>query len=76
MTTPESAQNIGFVLIVVGSIFSFGRDYLSNLYVRLHAWLKKRPLNEKLVPAVRLYLMMTGSVFILAGVLKLLGIFR
>ena len=72
----DAAQNTGFVLIVIGSILSFGRNYLSRFYILFHGWLRKQAPNERLKPAVTLYLMMTGTLFTIFGVLELLGILK
>jgi len=63
-------------LIVIGSLMSFGREYLSEVYVRLHGWLRKQTPPARVKPAVTLYLMITGMVLTVLGVLRMLGVLR
>ncbi len=70
----QNSNQVAFGLIVVGAFFSFTREYLAKYYVRLHGWLTKQETDQRLVVAVRTYLMLIGMLFTIVGLLALLGV--
>jgi len=70
----QEPNSIAFALIVMGAFFSLGREYLARVYVKLHGWLKKKQLDERLLRGVQTYLMFTGMIFTIIGLLGLMGV--
>ena len=73
---PQEADPLALALIIVGAVLSLGREYLTNLYIKIYYWRTKRQPDKRLPAGVRTYLMLTGMVFTIIGLLSLFGLIR
>ncbi len=71
---PQETSTLALALIIVGALLSLGREYLTAWYIKIYTWRTKRQPDERLSSGVRTYLMLTGMVFTLVGLLGLFGL--
>ncbi len=71
---PQESNTLALALIIVGALLSLGREYLTTWYIKIYAWRTKRQPAERLPAGVRTYLMLTGMVFTIIGLLGLFGL--
>lgn len=72
----ESMNNIAFGFIIVGAALSLGRDYWSAMSMKLYSKIKKRAYDERLAKAVAIYLMLTGMIFTIIGLLGMFNVIK
>jgi hypothetical protein len=72
----DNPSPIAFTLVVLGAAMGFGREWFTKLYVWIFTRLRKEQPHPRLVAIMRLYLVFTGMIFTVMGILGLLGIVR
>ncbi len=72
----QEVSPLALALIIVGAFLSLGREYLTALYIKIYAWRTKRQPDGRLPAGVRTYLMLTGMIFTIIGLLGLFGLIR
>jgi hypothetical protein len=72
----QTTSPLALTLVILGAIMSFGREPLTRGYLKLFTWLWRREPAPNLPNVLRLYLVFTGMIFTLAGLLGLLGIWK
>ena len=73
---PQESSPLALALIIVGALLSLGREYLTVLYIKIYAWRTKRQPDKRLSAGVRTYLMLTGMIFTIIGLLGMFGLIR
>jgi hypothetical protein len=72
----ENASPVAFTLVVVGAAMGFGREWFTRWYAWVFTRLRRQDPHPRLVAIMRLYLVFTGMIFTVMGMLGLLGIIK
>ncbi|MCD4813269.1 hypothetical protein K8S19_06205 [bacterium] len=67
---------VAFGLVVMGALFSLGREMIAKGYIRMYRWIKKKETDNRLQKGVEIYLMMTGMIFTIVGLLGMFNVIR
>lgn len=73
---PSEANHTALGLIIVGALLSLMRELLTTWYLNLYRWLRKSEPNPRLGPLFQMYLMLTGMMLTIMGLLWLFGIVK
>lgn len=69
-------NNTALGLIIVGALLSLMRELLTKWYLALYRWLRKQEPNPRLGPLFQLYLMLTGMMLTVGGLLWLFQVVK
>ncbi len=73
---PSETNNTALGLIIVGALLSLMRELITKWYLALYQWLRKKPPNPRLGPLFQMYLMLTGMMLTVMGLLWLFGVVK
>jgi hypothetical protein len=73
---PTETNNTALGLIVVGALLSLMRELLTKWYLALYRWWRKKEPSPRLAPVFQMYLMLTGMMLTVMGLLWLLGVVK
>ncbi len=72
----DHINKIAFGLIIGGALLSLGRDFWTPVVVKLYTKISGRSEDSRLRPVLTLYLMLTGMILTVVGLLGLFNILK